>query len=76
MPDLGRYKGVGEWVDDVPAFGTDFQRDCDGSCTQWLHQMWSDLGRLAAFAEILQVGRILAPSADMLGVEVRDGILP
>src|SRR5207247_8618425 len=36
--------------------GTDFQRNRAGSRAQWLHQMRSDLGRLDAIAEILQVG--------------------
>jgi hypothetical protein len=45
-------------VDDVQAFGIDFQRDCRGPAAEWLHQMRSDLGRLAA--EILQVGPFLA----------------
>jgi len=53
-------KGEGEWVDHVQAMGTDFQRGRDGPRPQWLHQMRSDLGRLGAIAEILQVGSFLA----------------
>jgi hypothetical protein len=58
MPDLGRYnRALWEWVDDVQAIGIDFQRDRSGSAVEWLHQMRSDLGRLAA--EILQVGQFV-----------------
>jgi hypothetical protein len=48
-------------VDDVQAFGIDFQRDRHGPATEWLHQMRSDLGRLAA--EILQIGQFVARRA-------------
>ena len=41
------------------AVDTDFQRHRHGTRPQWLHQMRSDLGRLDALAEILQVGRAL-----------------
>src|SRR5258706_8144944 len=44
----------------VQAIDTDFQCDRAGPRPQWLHQMRSDLGRLAAIAEILQVGPSLA----------------
>jgi hypothetical protein len=47
--------GCGENVDHVQALGTDFQRGRYRFCPQWLHQMRSDLGRLDAIAEILQV---------------------
>jgi hypothetical protein len=58
MPDLGRYnRALWEWVDDVQAIGIDFQRDRLGSAIERLHQMRSDLGRLAA--EILQVGQFV-----------------
>src|ERR1700736_4115356 len=61
MPDLRPYdRGVGEQVDHVQAIDNDFERGRDGSCPQWLHQMRSDLGRLGAVAEILQVGPFLA----------------
>jgi hypothetical protein len=42
-------------VDNVSALGTDFQRGRDGAIAQWLYQMRADLGRLDAFAEILQI---------------------
>jgi hypothetical protein len=54
---------AGEWGDHVQAMGIDFQRGRDGSRPQWLHQMRSDLGRLDAIAEILQVGPVLGPGA-------------
>ena len=49
----------GERVDHVQAIGTDFERGRRGPCPQRLHQMRSDLGRLDAIAEILQVGPFL-----------------
>jgi hypothetical protein len=52
--------GVRGVVDHVQAFGTNFQRCRHGPPPQWLHQMRSDLGRLDAVAEILQVGPFLA----------------
>jgi hypothetical protein len=61
MPDLRPYdEGCGKWVGHVQAIGIDFQRGCRGPRPQWLHQMRSDLGRLGAIAEILQVGPFLA----------------
>ena len=50
----------------VQAIGIDLQRDRHGSRPQWLHQMRSDLGRLGAIAEILQVGPILIPNGLVL----------
>src|ERR1700687_450406 len=52
--------GAWEQVDHVQAIGNAFERGRGGSCPQWLHQMRSDLGRLGAIAEILQVGPFLA----------------
>ena len=52
----------------VQAVGIDFQRGRHGSRPRWLHQMRSDLGRLGAIAEILQVGPVLTPMAGALGV--------
>jgi hypothetical protein len=63
MPDLGSYdKGVAGADHHVQAFGTDFQRGRHGTCAQRLHQMRSDLGRLDAIAEVLQVGPFLDPA--------------
>ena len=47
-------------VGHVQAMGTDFQRDRHGFRPQRLHQMRSDLGRLDAIAEILQIGPLLS----------------
>jgi hypothetical protein len=58
--------GVRECVDHVQAIGTDFQRCRFRPAPQWLHQMRSDLGRLAA--EILQVGPFLARKAKRLAL--------
>jgi hypothetical protein len=60
MPDLGPYDGAWEQIDHVQAIGNDFERGRHRSRPQWLHQMRSDLGRLGAIAEILQVGPFLA----------------
>src|ERR1700676_5389285 len=61
MPDLRPYDRGWEQVDHVQAIGNDFERGRDGSCPQWLHQMRSDLGRLGAIAEILQIGPFVGP---------------
>src|ERR1700678_4389515 len=53
---LGRV-GVGYYVQ---AVGTDPRRRRHGSCGEWVHEMRSNLGRLAAVAEVLQVGWLLA----------------
>src|ERR1700735_57186 len=71
MPRLGRYGaacGVGYHVQ---AFDTDPRRRRRGSCAEWVHEMRSDLGRLAAFAEFLQVGRVLAPRVARLVSRLR-----
>src|SRR5438874_5954024 len=44
----------------VAPAGPDFERDRDRSRLERLHQMRSDLGRLDAIAEILQVGPALS----------------
>ena len=54
----------------VQAIGTDPRRDRHGSGAKWVHEMRSGLGRLAAFAEILQVGRFLALRARRVGAVV------
>ena len=53
----------------VQAFGTDPRRGRHGSGAQWVHEMRSDLGRLDAIAQILQIGPFLA-RAGRLGVAV------
>jgi hypothetical protein len=53
-------------VDNVPAIGTDIERDRHGPAAGRLHQMRPDLGRLAA--EIMQIGSSLVRLAGMLGV--------
>jgi hypothetical protein len=61
MPDLRPYdKGEGSGANHVQTIGTDFERGRHGSRPQWLHQMRSDLGRLGAIAEILQIGPFLS----------------
>jgi hypothetical protein len=69
MPDLRAYDGGGEWAGHVQTIGIAFQRGRRGSCAQRLHQMWPDLGRLDAIAEILQVGPFLGhdPEKHALG---------
>jgi hypothetical protein len=60
LPDLRPYDPIrGEWVD-VQAIGIGFQRSRHGSAARWLHEMRSDLGRLDATVEILQVGPVLS----------------
>jgi hypothetical protein len=54
-------------MDHVQAIGTDFERGRDGPCPRWLHQMRPNLGRLAAVAEILQVGPFLGRRTVMFG---------
>jgi hypothetical protein len=58
----------GEWFDHAQAIDIDSQRGRHGPRPQWLHQMRSDLGRLDAIAEILQIRPALKPQADALGV--------
>src|SRR3981081_4570587 len=72
MPDLRPYDTTWGAVGHVQALGTDFQRDPHGSRPQWLHEMRSDLGRLDAIAEILQVGPSLRRAWPR---DPRDGIL-
>ena len=62
--------GVGEWIDHVQAMGIDFQHGRHGSRPQWLHQMRSDLGRLDAIAENLQVGPLLGREPAALGAAI------
>ena len=48
-------------------WGPGCQRGFDGACAQWLYQMRTDLGRLDAIPEILQVGPALNLRGCMLG---------
>jgi hypothetical protein len=67
MPDLRRYaRGFGGRISHVQAMGVDFERGRDGRCAQWLHQVRADLGRLAAIAEVLQIGSLLSRQAGRL----------
>ena len=64
MPGWGPYDVVhGEQTGHVQAIGIDSERRRLGSRPQRLHQMRTNLGRLDAIAEILQVGSFLAPLA-------------
>ena len=65
MPDLERYSRGWGMVDNVPAIGTDIERDRHGAAAGRLHQMRPDLGRLAA--EIMQIGSSIAQPPATLG---------
>jgi len=61
MPDLARYDAtLGERVDDVASMCPDILPGRARSGTEWLHQVRTDLGRLAPWAEIVQIGSALA----------------
>ena len=74
MPDLERYSRGWEMVDNVPAIGTDIERDRHGAAAGRLHQMRPDLGRLAA--EIMQIGSSIAAGGDAWRRVRRDDIMP
>jgi hypothetical protein len=60
MPGLRPYdRRLEEWIGHAQAMDGYSGRDRHGNCREWLHQMRSDLGRLDAIAEILQVGSAL-----------------
>jgi hypothetical protein len=57
MPDLALYDAAPEkWVGNGEALRVAVLRGHNRPCAQRVHQVRADLGRLAARAEILQVG--------------------
>ena len=62
MPDLEPYDGQhGEknFYAYIAALRGAYWHSFHRHCTRWLHQMWSDLGRLDAGTEIMQIGSLL-----------------